>query len=115
MAEIWEESEEERGRRLARKRKQRERVQMQPPPREVQIGECEREELQLAKQRKRMAVFRNANHSRRSARLQAEQLCLQQLTLLALALFTLLTLPCTRLTVNVPRLLIMSRTCRFKG
>ena len=75
---------------------------MQPPPREVRIDECEREELRLAKQRKRMAVFRNADHPRRSARLQVEQLRLQQLTLL--------TLPCTWPTVDVPRLLtVMSR------
>ena len=87
MAEIWEESEGEKGRRLARKRKQRQRVQMQPPPREVRIDECEREELRLAKQRKRMAVIRNADHPRRSARLQAEQLRLQQLTLLFVFVF----------------------------
>ena len=105
MAEVWEESEEERGRRLVQKRKQRERVQMQPPTREVHIDECEREELRLTKQRKRMAVFWNTDHPHRSVRLQAEQLRLQQLTLLALALFTLLTLPCTWPIVDVPRLL----------
>ena len=43
-------------------------------PAEVQIDECETEELRLVKQRKRMAVFRIANHPRRSARLQAGQL-----------------------------------------
>ena len=32
------------------------------PPREVRIDECEREELRLAKQRKYMAVLRNADH-----------------------------------------------------
>ena len=56
------------------------------PPREVWIDECEREELRLAKQRKRMAVLRNADHPCQAT----GRATIQQLTLLAL--FILLTL-----------------------
>ena len=58
MAENCNASEEERARRLARKWKRRQKANMQPLC-EVrgEINEYEREEQQLAKQRKRMAVF----------------------------------------------------------
>ena len=80
------------------------------PPRDVRIDECEREELRLAKQRKRMAVLRNADHPRRSARLQAEQLRLQQLTLTALFTLLLHMANCQHATPTKCNV-----TCRFKG
>ena len=97
MAEIWEESEEEVGDWYENGSNDK-GSKCSHHPDEVRIDECKREELRLAKRKKCMAVFRIADHPRRSARLQAEQLRLQQLTLLAL--FTLFTLPCTWPTVT---------------
>ena len=64
MLENYDQTEEERARRLVQKWKQRQRAKMQPQPHEVrgEIDEYKREEQLLAKQRKPMAILKN-NHT----------------------------------------------------